>query len=75
MGVGKGWIDLDSAGIALEGTGNVLQLLQSVPHVAVGISKVRVDPEEGGGGEGREGEDPRLLVFITQGLLYLMASL
>ena len=44
MGIGKGWVDLNGSGVALQGSIDVLHLLQSVTHVAVGISEVRVDP-------------------------------
>ena len=52
MGVSKGWVDLNSSSVALHGAINILHLLQGVAHVAVGISKVGVDPawEEGGRG-------------------------
>ena len=45
MGIGKSWVDLYGSGVALQGSIDVLHLLQSVPHVAIGISKVGVDPE------------------------------
>ena len=45
MGIGKGWVNLNGSGVALKGSIDVLHLLQCVPHVAVSISKVGVDPE------------------------------
>ncbi len=45
MGIGKGWVDLNGSGVALQRSTDILHLLESVPHVAVGISKVGVDPE------------------------------
>ena len=49
VSVCKGWVDLNSPAVALHGTIDVLHLLQSVPHVAVCISKVGVDSGGGGG--------------------------
>ncbi len=44
MGVGEGWVDLDGSTVALHSTIDILHLLESVPHVTVGIGKVRMDP-------------------------------
>lgn len=46
MSVGKGWIDLNGTSVALKSPIDVLHLLQSVTHIAVGISKVGMDPEQ-----------------------------
>ena len=44
MGVGEGGVDLDGSGVALHGTIDILHLLEGVPHVAVSICKVGMDP-------------------------------
>ena len=46
VGVGKGGVNLNGTSVALECSIYVLHLLQCVPHVAVGISKVGMDPTE-----------------------------
>lgn len=44
VGISKGWVDLDGPAVALHGSCDVLHLFQRVAHIAVCISKVRVDP-------------------------------
>ena len=44
VGIGKGRVYLYGSGIALQGTIDILHLLKSVAHVAIGISEVGVDP-------------------------------
>lgn len=43
MSISKGRVDLDGSAVTLHGTINVLHLLQSVAHVAIGVRKVGMD--------------------------------
>ena len=44
MGVGEGWVNLNRPRVALHRSVHVLHFLEGVPHVAVGVRKVGVDP-------------------------------
>ena len=55
MGVGKGGVNLYRTGVALHCSVDVLHLLESVAHVAVGIGKV--------------GVDSNVLLVVAEGLL------
>ncbi len=47
--VGKGWVDLDGSGVAVQGTLHILHLFESVTHVRVGIGKIGVDSTQKAG--------------------------
>ena len=45
--IGEGGVDLNGPGVALQGSLDVLHLLQRVAHVGVGVSKRGADPKWG----------------------------
>ena len=48
MLTGEGRVDLDGAGVALEGALHVVHLLQGVAHVGIGVREGRLDPAQEG---------------------------